>query len=96
MTVADIFESMAWGAAPEATEPALAWLDQHERTFGHFVGGHWRSGSTFFDVFNPANRQVLARVAQGSVEDVDAAVQAARAAFPAWSATPGQIGRAHV
>src|SRR5207302_5960436 len=36
-------------------------------------------------------RQVLARVAQGSVEDVDAAVQAARAAFPAWSATPGHV-----
>ena len=42
-----------------------------------------------FDVFNPANRQVLAQAAQGTAEDVDAAVKAARDAFPAWSATPG-------
>jgi len=28
-SVAEIFETMAWGPAPEAGEPALAWLDQH-------------------------------------------------------------------
>ena len=38
-SVAEIFETMAWGPAPEAAEPALAWLDQHARRFGHFVGG---------------------------------------------------------
>jgi aldehyde dehydrogenase (NAD+) len=27
-SVAEIFETMAWGPAPEAAEPALAWLDQ--------------------------------------------------------------------
>ena len=34
-SVAEIFETMAWGPAPEAAEPAMAWLDQHGRRFGH-------------------------------------------------------------
>src|SRR6202011_3894776 len=33
----------------------------------------------------------LAQVGQGTAEDVDAAVRAARGAFPAWSATPGHV-----
>jgi aldehyde dehydrogenase (NAD+) len=82
---------MAWGPAPEAAEPAIAWLDQHDRRFGEFVGGQWHPAAHTLDVFNPATRQVLARVAQGTAEDVDAAVRAARDAFPAWSATPGHI-----
>jgi len=90
-SVAEIFETMAWGPAPEAAEPALAWLDQHGRRFGHFVGGQWRAAEQTFEVFNPANRQVLAQVGQGSSADVDAAVKAARVALPAWSSTPGHV-----
>src|ERR671933_780500 len=88
-SVAEIFESMAWGPAPEAAEPALAWLDQHAGRFGHFINSQWAPVGETFEVTNPANRQVLARVAQGSRQDVDAAVRAARAAWPAWSQTPG-------
>jgi aldehyde dehydrogenase (NAD+) len=97
VSVAEIFDTMAWGPAPEAAEPAIAWLDQHGRRFGQFLNGQWRQvdpdrdSDKMFDVFNPANRQVLARVAQGSAEDVDAAVKAARDAFPVWSATPGHV-----
>ena len=90
-SVAEIFETMAWGPAPEAAEPALAWLDQHGRRFGHFVGGQWRAAEQTFEVFNPANRQVLAQVGQGSSADVDAAVKAARVTLPAWSSTPGHV-----
>jgi len=82
---------MAWGPAPEAPEPALAWLDQHSRRFGHFIGGQWRAADQTFEVFNPANRQVLAEVGQGSRADVDAAVNAARGALPEWSGTPGHV-----
>jgi len=89
--VAEIFETMAWGPAPEAAEAAVAWLEQHARSFGHFIGGQWRPGLATFEVFNPANRQVLAHAAQGTPEDVDAAVKAARAAWPAWRAAPGHI-----
>jgi aldehyde dehydrogenase (NAD+) len=90
-SVAEIFETMAWGPAPEGAEPALAWLAQHGRRFGHFVDGQWRSAHQTFEVFNPANRQVLAHVGQGNAADVDAAVKAARTAFPTWSSTPGHV-----
>ncbi|MBV8714212.1 MAG: aldehyde dehydrogenase family protein, partial [Chloroflexi bacterium] len=82
---------MAWGPAPEAAEPALAWLDQHSREFGHLVAGEWRTPASRFEVFNPASRQVLARVGQGTPEDIEAAVTAARAAFQSWSTTPGHV-----
>ncbi|HEY4751842.1 MAG TPA: aldehyde dehydrogenase family protein, partial [Candidatus Limnocylindrales bacterium] len=39
-------------------------------------------------VFNPANGQVIARVPRGGQPEVDAAVAAARAAFPAWRDMP--------
>jgi aldehyde dehydrogenase (NAD+) len=90
-SVAEIFESMAWGPAPEAAEPAFAWLDRHQRQFQHLVNGQWREATTRFDVFNPANRQVLAQVGQGTTDDVDAAVTAAREAFTTWSTTPGHV-----
>ncbi|MFN0133918.1 MAG: aldehyde dehydrogenase family protein [Phycisphaerales bacterium] len=41
-----------------------------------------------FDTINPATEAVLARVALGSVTDVDAAVRAARDALPKWAALP--------
>jgi len=44
------------------------------------------SGETY-EVRNPADGKVLARVAQGGLEDVDAAVRAAAAAQPAWGRT---------
>lgn len=46
------------------------------------------SVASFGDVFNPSTGDVIARVPRGGAADVDAAVQAARAAFASWSATP--------
>ena len=43
------------------------------------------------DVFNPATGEVTGRLVLGGVADVDAAVAAARAAFPGWSATPPHV-----
>ncbi len=40
------------------------------------------------DVFNPASGAVIARVPMSGAGEVDLAVRAARAAFPAWAATP--------
>jgi malonate-semialdehyde dehydrogenase (acetylating)/methylmalonate-semialdehyde dehydrogenase len=40
------------------------------------------------DVHDPSSGTVLSRVPLSSAREVDAAVRAARAAFPAWSATP--------
>jgi aminomuconate-semialdehyde/2-hydroxymuconate-6-semialdehyde dehydrogenase len=57
----------------------------HHVIDGHAVPaarGGWR------DVHDPATGRVAARLADGDAGDVDAAVAAARKAFPAWSALP--------
>src|SRR5215210_8047408 len=56
------------------------------RILDNYVGGSWTpSGSPEqLDVTNPANGDVLARVPLSSAADLDAAVQAAREALPAW------------
>jgi len=93
MRVAEIFETMEYGPAPEAAGPALAWLDAHERTFGHFIGGAFVRGSGHFDSVNPATGKTLARIAQATPAEVDQAVTAARGALPEWSRLSGH-GRA--
>ncbi|HET9455257.1 MAG TPA: aldehyde dehydrogenase family protein [Gemmatimonadaceae bacterium] len=88
-TVVEIFKSMEYGPAPEADQPARHWLAKYEKVFGHFINGEWTEPGDTFDVINPANREVLARVSQGTKADVDAAVAAAKAALPAWQALDG-------
>ena len=93
-TVAEIFETMEYGPAPESDSPARAWLSSHNSIFGHFIGGAWTKPGTTFDVIDPSTAKRLATVTQGSAEDVDAAVAAARKAFPAWSRlTPHERAR---
>ena len=79
MSIAEIFETMEYGPAPESASPAMKWLDERDRTMKHFIDGEWREpgDGERFDTTNPANAGVLARIAQGSREDVDAAVRAA-------------------
>ena len=87
--IAQIFDSLDYGPAPEAPDQALAWLDSHGRKFGHFIGGKWTAPGRTFASTNPANGRKLADLTNGSAEDVDAAVKAARKAFPSWSALSG-------
>ena len=97
-TVSEIFETMAYGPAPESDKPALEWLERHGRAFGLFVGGRWiksKNGDAF-DVVNPATTAPLARVTQAGQADVDAAVAAARKAFPEWSALSGHARARHL
>ncbi|MER7819864.1 aldehyde dehydrogenase family protein [Streptomyces sp. NPDC096153] len=56
---------------------------------GMYIGGRWRpaAGVGTIAVVNPADEQVIAHVPAGSEEDVDAAVRAARDAFPDWAVT---------
>jgi malonate-semialdehyde dehydrogenase (acetylating)/methylmalonate-semialdehyde dehydrogenase len=56
---------------------------------GHYIGGAAvdPTSGRFKEVFNPATGQVTGAVALASVEEVDAAVQSAKAAFAAWSET---------
>src|SRR5256885_3240574 len=89
---------MAYGPAPESDKPALEWLERHGRAFGLFVGGRWTKSKNGdgFDVINPATTAPLARVTQAGQAGVDAAVAAARKAFPAWSALSGHPRARHL
>src|SRR5690349_13463753 len=53
-----------------------------------YIDGTWRDSSSdeALDVIDPATEQVIDRVPAGTTDDVDAAVEAAAAAFPAWAA----------
>src|SRR5690606_10190623 len=55
-----------------------------------YIGSEWReaSGGKRFDVVDPASEQVIAQVADGTVEDAQAAVDAAAVAQPAWAVRP--------
>lgn len=94
-SVARYFDTMDYGPAPESDTDAREWLARHAEGFGHFIDGRFTSasGGVHFDTAEPATGQRLARVAQGSAKDVDAAVAAARAAQPGWLALGGH-GRA--
>src|SRR5262245_27733206 len=85
-SVAEIFETMEYGPAPESGAPALAWLATHNGTFGHYIAGAWTQPGDLFDVINPATGKPIARVTEGTRVDVDAAVVAARAALGGWKA----------
>ena len=93
-SVADIFETMAYGPAPEGDAPVREWLERHASgTFGHFIDGVFTPAGSTFAVNNPATGASLAMVTQGTEADVDAAVRAARNALPKWQALGGH-GRA--
>ena len=89
MSIAEKFVAMEYGPAPEDAKEAFGWLDHHKRRFGHFINGAWREPSEggYFDTADPSSGEKLARVAQGSVVDVDAGVEAARAALPQWQSS---------
>jgi 5-carboxymethyl-2-hydroxymuconic-semialdehyde dehydrogenase len=61
----------------------------------HLINGKSVPSATTFDTINPATQEVLAQVAAGGANEVNAAVAAAKAAFPAWAATPA-IERAKI
>jgi aldehyde dehydrogenase (NAD+) len=86
MSVVEKFRTMEYGPAPEDPKESLQWLDRHNRKFGHFVDGVWRSPAEgkYFETADPSAGTLLAEVAQGSAADVDAAVKAARKALPGW------------
>ncbi len=84
-SIPEIFETMAYGPAPEAAGPAQAWLEGHGRSFGLFIGGRWTAldGETF-ETLNPATGKPLALLRQANPTEVDGAVRAARAAQAEW------------
>ena len=62
------------------------------REIGHFIGGEHVAGTSgrVADVFNPATGEVEAQVTLASKAELDAAIENAKAAQPAWGATNPQ------
>src|ERR687894_2488653 len=58
------------------------------RLLDNYVAGRWTpaTGDDALDVTNPATGETIARVPLSAADDLDAAVQAARAALPEWRA----------
>ena len=54
----------------------------------HLIDGKPVEGRDYFETVNPATQEVLAEVAAGGADEINAAVAAAKAAFPKWAATP--------
>ena len=50
-------------------------------THKHFIGGRWTGPDKYLPVANPSDGQVMARIARGTTQDVDAAVAAGQAAM---------------
>jgi aldehyde dehydrogenase (NAD+) len=84
--VRDLMETMEYGPAPEAKNQALDWIALHNGKFQLFIGGNWRDPAEgkWFETHNPSDGSVLARIAQGGAEDVNAAVRAAELAQKTW------------
>jgi aldehyde dehydrogenase (NAD+) len=93
MKLIEILDTLSYGPAPEAARPALDWIAAHQARFQLFIDGEWRDPSSheWFDSINPATAQTLGAIAQAGQADVDAAVQAAHAAFDRWGQTPGHV-----
>ncbi|MDT0308125.1 aldehyde dehydrogenase family protein [Streptomyces sp. DSM 44917] len=75
-----------YAPAPESRETAAVAASQ-----GLFIDGEFRPAASgrAFKTVSPATEEVLSEVAEAGEADVEAAVAAARAAFPAWSGLPG-------
>jgi 5-carboxymethyl-2-hydroxymuconic-semialdehyde dehydrogenase len=54
----------------------------------HLINGKTVRGSDYFESVNPATQEVLAEVASGGEAEVNAAVAAAKDAFPKWAGMP--------
>src|SRR5712692_10052677 len=65
---------------------------------GNFIGGRWvpSRATQYLDVHNPALGTVIAETPMSTAADVDAAVDAAKKAFPAWSETPPAVRARHL
>ncbi|MBI5958512.1 MAG: aldehyde dehydrogenase family protein [Chloroflexi bacterium] len=91
MSVADLFDTMNYGPAPESPAVVQAWLDSHQRQFDLFIDNQWHApaNAAYLEVKNPATGAALAKVANAAESDVDKAVQTARRAFESWGKTSG-------
>ncbi|MBO0334205.1 aldehyde dehydrogenase family protein [Sneathiella sp. CAU 1612] len=91
MSIAEIFDNMDYGPAPESNAAALQWIAERKGKFDLFINGDWikPKSKNWFESRNPATGKALAKIAAGNAKDIDAAVSAARAAQKGWSTLGG-------
>ena len=67
--IKSLFQSLEYGPAPESPAVVNAWLDDHGRSFGHFINGEWVKppGRKTYDSFNPVNGEKIATTVQGNL-----------------------------
>jgi len=53
-----------------------------------YIDGGWRKATGSIEVLSASTEEAIGSIPEGTLEDVNAAVDAARKAFPAWSETP--------
>ncbi len=76
-----------WDYAPAPEARDIVRIDER---YGHFIGGEWLAPRATYATIAPATEEQLAEVGEATPEEVDAAIDAARAAFEnGWSALPG-------
>lgn len=80
-------------------ENHLARLETHLARFRetgilNLIGGQDVAAQEWFETRSPVDESLIAKVALGGAADIDAAAKAAKAAFPAWAAMPGEQRKA--
>ena len=80
-------------------ETHLEKLDRHLARFRaggilNLIDGVDVPGASTFETRSPVDDSLISEVARGTVADIDRAAQAAKAAFPAWAAMPGDKRKA--
>ncbi|WP_254258484.1 CoA-acylating methylmalonate-semialdehyde dehydrogenase [Methylovorus sp. MM2] len=70
--------------------PEMSKLEASSRVIGHYINGEHIAGSSkrYGDIYNPATGKIQAQLSYATVDEVNTAISAAQAAFPAWSTTP--------
>ncbi len=86
MKVKEIYNTMAYGPAPESAALANEFLDKHKRKFQLYINGQWKKPASgkYFDSVSPSTEKQLAKVSEANTKDVNAAVAAAKKALPGW------------
>jgi len=70
----------------------VVWSDQETPSMSlafrsdAYIDGQWRQGGARFEVLNPANQEVIARVPDLGAAEAEQAIEAAHRAFPTWAA----------
>jgi betaine-aldehyde dehydrogenase len=74
-------------AIPKSEIPVMKMAERETHGWKMMIGGEWAESASGkrFTTLNPSLDTPLSEVPDGSAEDIDRAVQAAKSAFPGWS-----------